>query len=118
MQIENKRISGSNKNMPVPEAAYSDLCKLGFFNYRRAKLAIVWSKKISRNKQIILLKKLYPKLNEMSSVQIYNMADKDEIQWKFAEMGWGNAMDLKNAAEKLGLEIMVEEIKTDNVCKE
>lgn len=40
------------------------------------------------------------------------------IQWKFTEMGWGNAVDLKNAAEKFGLEIVVEEIKADNVCKE
>lgn len=107
-----------DKNMPIPEAAYSDLYKLGFFDYRRAKLTIVWNKEISRNKQIILLKKLYPKLNEMSLVQIYKMANQDEVQWKFAEMGWGNAVDLKNAAEKFGLEIVVEEIKADNVCKE
>ena len=49
-----------NNDISIPEASYADLCKVGFFERKQVKLTIIWNEKISRNKQILTLKKLYP----------------------------------------------------------
>ena len=55
-----------NNDISIPEACYADLCKVGFFERKQVKLTIIWNEKISRNKQILTLKKLYPELNKVS----------------------------------------------------
>lgn len=47
-----------NNDISIPEACYVDLCKVGFFERKQVKLTIIWNEKISRNKQILTLKKL------------------------------------------------------------
>lgn len=37
-----------NDDMPIPEASYADLCKVGFFERKQAKLTIIWNEKISK----------------------------------------------------------------------
>mgnify|MGYP000037224934 CR=1 FL=1 len=59
-----------------------------FFERKQVKLTIIWNEKISRNKQILTLKKLYPELNKVSTVEIYKITKKTK-KWQFAEMGWG-----------------------------
>lgn len=62
-----------NNDISIPEACYADLCKVGFFERKQVKLTIIWNEKISRNKQILTLKKLYPELNKVSTVEIYKI---------------------------------------------
>ena len=57
-----------NNDISIPEACYADLCKVGFFERKQVKLTIIWNEKISRNKQILTLKKLYPELNKVSMI--------------------------------------------------
>ena len=47
-----------NNDISIPEACYADLCKVVFFERKQVKLTIIWNEKISRNKQILTLKKL------------------------------------------------------------
>ena len=47
-----------------------------FFERKQVKLTIIWNEKISRNKQILTLKKLYPELNKVSTVEIYKITKK------------------------------------------
>ena len=42
----------------------------------RNRMKIIWNEKISRNKQILTLKKLYPELNKVSTVEIYKITKK------------------------------------------
>ena len=65
-----------NNDISIPEACYADLCKVGFFERKQVKLTIIWNEKISRNKQILTLKKLYPELNKVSTVEIYKITKK------------------------------------------
>lgn len=97
-----------NNDIPIPEACYADLCKVGFFERKQVKLTIIWNEKISRNKQILILKKLYPELNKVSTVEIYKITKKTK-KWQFAEMGWGFAVDFSHKAEKAGIKILLEE---------
>ena len=60
-----------NNDISIPKACYADLCKVGFFERKQVKLTIIWNEKISRNKQILTLKKLYPELNKVSTVESY-----------------------------------------------
>ena len=39
-------------------------------------ITIIWNEKISRNKQILTLKKLYPELNKVSTVESYKITKK------------------------------------------
>ena len=94
-----------NNDISIPEACYADLCKVGFFERKQVKLTIIWNEKISRNKQILTLKKLYPELNKVSTVESYKKTKK----WQFAEMGWGFAVDFSHKAEKAGIKILLEE---------
>ena len=97
-----------NNDIPIPEACYADLCKAGFFERKQVKLTIIWNEKISRNKQILILKKLYPELNKVSTVEIYKIMKKTK-KWQFAEMGWGFAVDFLHKAEKAGDKNLVRE---------
>lgn len=96
-----------NNDISIPEACYADLCKVGFFERKQVKLTIIWNEKISRNKQILTLKKLYPELNKVSTVEIYKIMKKTK-KWQFAEMGWGFAVDFSHKAEKAGIKILLE----------
>lgn len=102
-----------SKNIPISEAPYSDLYKMGFFEYKRVKLILVWNKKISKNKQFIILKRLFPDLNCLTASQIIEIIRENDIQWEFAEMGWGNATDLAKHAQKAGLNILIKEKKAE-----
>ena len=68
-----------NNDISIPEACYADLCKVGFFERKQVKLTIIWNEKISRNKQILTLKKLYPELNKVSTVEIYKITKNEEM---------------------------------------
>ena len=96
-----------NNDISIPEACYADLCKVGFFERKQVKLTIIWNEKISRNKQILTLKKLYPELNKVSTVESYKITKTKK--WQFAEMGWGFAVDFSHKAEKAGIKILLEE---------
>lgn len=98
-----------NNDMPISEVSYADLCKAGFFERKQAKLTIIWNEKISKNKQILILKKLYPELNKLSTVETYKIMKENEKKWQFAEMGYGFAVDFLHKAEKAGLKILLEE---------
>lgn len=111
MDNKNKSID-LNNDTPIPEASYADLYKAGFFDYKKAKLTIVWGEKISINKQIVILRKLYPKLKELSTADIYKIVQKNKQEWQFAKMGMGNAVDLANEAKLFGLNIIVEELES------
>ena len=50
-----------------------------FFERKQVKLTIIWNEKISRNKQILTLKKLYPELNKVSTVEIYKITKNEEM---------------------------------------
>ena len=96
-----------NNDIPIPEASMQDLYKAGFGERKQVKLTIIWNEKISRNKQILILKKLYPELNKVSTVEIYKIMKKTK-KWQFAEMGWGFAVDFLHKAEKAGIKILLE----------
>lgn len=66
---------------------------------------------LTPNSQIMILKKLYPILNEISVRELLEEIRKNGEQWEFAEMGWGQAMDLVNQAAEKGLDIQIEEIE-------
>lgn len=96
-----------NNDISIPEACYADLCKVGFFERKQVKLTIIWNEKISRNKQILTLKKLYPELNKVSTVEIYKITKKRRNgnlqRWD------GVAVDFSHKAEKAGIKILLEE---------
>ena len=66
-----------NNDISISEAK---LCRFYvrwfFFERKQVKLTIIWNEKISRNKQILTLKKLYPELNKVSKVEIYKITKK------------------------------------------
>ena len=94
----------------VPEIPYGELYQAGFFDHKKAKLIIIWGSKISRNRQIIMLRKLYPELKQLSTAEIYKIVQNNKQQWEFTEMGRGNASDIADAGKMLGLNIKVEEM--------
>ena len=100
-----------NDEIPLPEAPYADLYELGFWNHKKAKLTIIWNREISKNKQILILKKLCPQLNKFSASKIYEIVREKDEQWQFAEMRWGEAMDFLKEARKKRLNVIIEEVK-------
>ena len=52
--VKNNECDDLNDDIPIPEASYADLYELGFWNYRKAKLTITWSRTVNKNKQILL----------------------------------------------------------------
>ena len=75
-----------NNDISIPEACYADLCKVGFFERKQVKLTIIWNEKIWFNSGRgnatgcdvwrLTLKKLYPELNKVSTVEIYKITKK------------------------------------------
>ena len=66
---------------------------MGFFERKQVKLTIIWNEKISRNKQILTLKKLYPELNKVSTVESYKITKKrrnGNLQRKQLKKKWKN----------------------------
>lgn len=106
-----KHIENINQDGSLREAPHSDLYERGFFEHKKAKLIIRWRNDLSRNSQIIILKKIYPTLNEMSKESLLGEIRTNDEQWKFAEMGWGEAMGIVRQARKKGLDIQIEEIE-------
>ena len=80
-----------NDDIALPEAPFADLYKLGFWNNKKVKLTIIWGKEISKNKQILILKKICPQLNKFSILKIYEIVKENGEEWQFAEMQWGEA---------------------------
>ncbi len=54
---------------------------------------------------------MYPKLNELTATEMREIIKKNEFQWQFAEMRWGQALDFVDKAKKLGLNIILKESK-------
>ena len=100
-----------NDEIPIPEASYADLYELGFWNYRKAKLTITWSRTVNKNKQILLLRKICPHLKELLIARIYEIVQEKGEQWKFAEMRWGDAMEVFQEAQRNGLNVIIEEVE-------
>lgn len=97
-----------NNDISIPEACYADLCKVGFFERKQVKLTIIWNEKISRNKQILTLKKLYPELNKVSTVESYKITKKRR-NGNLQRWDGGFAVDFSHKAEKAGIKILLEE---------
>lgn len=95
----------------VPEVPHWELCELGMFEHKMAKLMIKWRSDLSKNSQIMILKKIYPILNEVSVRVLLEEIRKNDEQWEFAEMGWGQAMDLVNQAAEKGLDLQIKELE-------
>ena len=55
-------------------------------------------------------KKIYPILNELSIHSLIKEIEENDEQWEFAELGWGEAMDLVTKARNNGLDIQCIEI--------
>lgn len=98
------------EDVPYPEVPYADLCKI--IKREKVQLILVWGEKLNKNRQVIILKKLYPKLNELTATELSEIIRKNKVQWKFAEMRLGCALDFVEEAKKLGLNIVLKEIKT------
>ena len=86
--VKNNECDDLNDDIPIPEASYADLYELGFWNYKKAKLTIIWGREVNKNKQILLLRKLCPQLNEISLSRIYQIVQEKGykgipiINWK------------------------------------
>lgn len=106
----NEKFDELEEDIPYPEVPYADLCKI--FERKNVQLILVWGENLNKNRQVIILKKLYPKLNELTATELYEIIRKNKVQWKFAEMRLGCALDLVEEAKKLGLNIVLKEIKT------
>lgn len=61
-----EQITNINEDGSLLEAPLLDLYEKEFWGYRKAKLIIKWQKNLSKNRQMIMLKKIYPILNELS----------------------------------------------------
>lgn len=68
-----------NNDISIPEACYADLCKVGFFERKQVKLTIIWNEKISRNKQILTLKKLYPEKIKCLQLKAIKLQKNEEM---------------------------------------
>lgn len=106
-----KQITNINQDGSLREAPLLDLYEKDFWGYKKAKLIIRWQNNLSRNRQIIILKKIYPTLNELPIKSLLEEIGENDVQWEFAELGWGEAMDLVRQARKKGLDIQFEEIE-------
>lgn len=106
-----EEIGKTNADGSLCEAPYYDLCRLGFFDRKKAKLLIKWRDDLSRNQQIMILKSIYPALNDTSVKILLEEARKNSEKWEFAEMGWGNAMDMVAHAKKRGLDLEIQEVE-------
>lgn len=92
----------------IPEVPPSEY--LDYSIAKRVRVIIKWGQNMPRTKQVILLKKIYPRLKSMSNSDLHQQI-KEGIQWEFAIMWLGEALDLSGEAKKLGLTIELEEIK-------
>lgn len=105
-QSERRNTDGS-----LYEASQLELSKKGMFDYKKARLVIMWRNDLSKNEQIIILKDIYPILNDVPIKELIQEVRKNNEQWVFAEMGFGQAMDLVKQAQLRGLRIFVEEME-------
>lgn len=109
--VKNNECNNLNDDIPIPEASYVDLYELGFWNYRKAKLTITWGRAVNKNKQILLLRKLCPHLKEIPIPRIYEIVQEKGERWQFAEMRWGDAVEVFKEAQRNGLNVIIEEIE-------
>lgn len=93
----------------IPEVPYSELCKyIDAKDFRSTDLILIWGKELNRNKQMLLLRKIYPVIAELTSKQMRKVIEQNEYQWKFAEMRYDCAKELAEKGKKLGLDIVLE----------
>ena len=100
-----------NADGSVPEAPYSYLYQQGFVSSNRVKVTIKWRADLSKSSQILILKNIYPVFKEVSVRILLEEARRNEEQWEFAEMWWGQAVDIMELAKEKGLDILIEEIE-------
>lgn len=105
-----EEIMNINEDGSLREAPLLDLYAEDFWGYKKAKLIIKWKNNLSKNRQIVILKKIYPTLNELPIKSLFEEIGENDEQWEFAELGWGDAMDVARQAIKNGLDIQLEEI--------
>ena len=102
-------------NDEIPEASFADLYELFWNNNndKKVKLTIIWGKEISKNKQILILKKICPQLSKFSVLKIYEIVKENGEEWQFAEMKWGEARLFLEEAQKKRLNVIYEEIEQE-----
>ena len=64
------------------------------------KLTIIWGNEISKNKQILILKKICLQLSKFLVLKIYEIVKENGEEWQFAEMEWGEARLFLDEAQK------------------
>lgn len=103
--------SGLNADGSIREAPYSYLCQQGFVSSNRVRVTIKWRTDLSKSSQILILKNIYPVFKEVPVRILLEEARRNEEQWEFAEMWWGQAVDIMELAKEKGLDILIEEIE-------
>lgn len=93
----------------IPEVPYSELCKyIDDKDLRSTDLILIWGEELNKNKQMLLLRKLYPIIAELTLKQMREVIEQNEYQWKFAEMRYDCAKELAEKGKNLGLDIVLE----------
>ena len=93
-----------------PEPSFADIC--GFLTERGyAKLKVRWRKDISRNEQIMQLRKLCSDLKKYSIRELFARAKENDDEWEFITMGYAEAVDIAEKAKELGLKIEVQRLQ-------
>jgi len=93
-----------------PEHSVADFCV--FLTDRGyAKLVVQWRKDISKNEQIMQLRKVCSDLKKYSIGELFAKAKEKENEWEFITMGYAEAVDIAEKAKKLGLKIKVQRLQ-------
>lgn len=100
-----------NADGSVREAPYSYLYQQGFVSSNRVRVTIKWRTDLSKSSQILILKNIYSVFKEVPVRILLEEARRNEEQWEFAEMWWGQAVDIMELAKEKGLDILIEEIE-------
>ena len=83
--------------------------KRGYFKRKIASFSILRANN-DKNKQLLLLRKICPHLKELLIARIYEIVQEKGERWQFAEMRWGDAMDIFKEAQRKGLNVIIEEV--------
>ena len=111
MKDNNKLLYEIDEALPEPSFAdlYSFLTERGY-----AKLIVRWRKDISKNEQIMQLRKLCSDLKKYSIGELFTRAKEKEDEWELITMGYGEAVDVAEKAKELGLKIEVQRLQKIN----
>lgn len=112
MKDEEKFInSGLDEYGAINEASYAYLIENIFYDKGNAKILIQWNNKTSRNYQILQLKKICPVLKDVPIKDLYTIINKNDMEWEFAVMGYGEGINLAERAKEVGLMLKVIKIE-------